>query len=220
MWSVLASCVTVVMFGTSLAVEPSCPVCSKYEYEVKLLERVLSNEMALANTLNKITETRAKVEDSLKSIQAENVKLNNAMLSLEVMKGPLVMFHARHLDGQYTYAANQDVVFKTVLANEGGGYDPNTGHFKASVAGVYMFTVQYCPFTKKYGCFGIVHDGKPLQRSFHYETDSAVCVSMQAFAKVAKGDRVWVRGSYVTSEIYSYEGERWSGFAGLLIRVL
>ncbi|KAH3815730.1 hypothetical protein DPMN_144261 [Dreissena polymorpha] len=86
MWSVLASCVTVVMFMASLAVEPSCPVCSTYEYEVRLLERVLSNEMALTNTLNKITKTHAKVEDSLKAIQAENVKLNTAMYSLEVKK--------------------------------------------------------------------------------------------------------------------------------------
>ncbi|KAH3815747.1 hypothetical protein DPMN_144278 [Dreissena polymorpha] len=53
------------------------------------------------------------------------------------------MFHARHLDGTYTYTVNQDVVFKTILANEGGGNDSNTGRFTASVAGVYMFTLQY-----------------------------------------------------------------------------
>ncbi|KAH3815731.1 hypothetical protein DPMN_144262 [Dreissena polymorpha] len=129
------------------------------------------------------------------------------------------MFHTRHLDGQYTYTANQDVVFKTVLANEGGGYDPNTGRFTSSVAGVYMFTVQYCPTSRKYASLDIVHDGKSLQRSFHYEVDEVVCVGMQAFAKVAIGGKVWVRGVHVTSDIYSYESYRWSSFAGLLIRV-
>ncbi|KAH3815746.1 hypothetical protein DPMN_144277 [Dreissena polymorpha] len=51
------------MIGSSLAVELSCPVCSKCEYEERLLERVLRNEFELKNTVNKITETHAKVED-------------------------------------------------------------------------------------------------------------------------------------------------------------
>ncbi|KAH3693671.1 hypothetical protein DPMN_081111 [Dreissena polymorpha] len=75
-----------ILFGRSDAEEPSCPVCSRYDYEVQLLERVLSNEMALKNTLDKITETHSKVEDTLKAIKAENIKLNDAMTELDIKK--------------------------------------------------------------------------------------------------------------------------------------
>ncbi|KAH3697888.1 hypothetical protein DPMN_085400 [Dreissena polymorpha] len=332
--------VLLVLLGTTHAAEPSCPVCSKYDYEVSLLERVLSNELALKNTLEKISETHAKVEDTLKAIQVENVKLNDAMTALEVKKiemderleinlnsgitnvseavsekmktnvqvfvaktekelkhtldkisethakvedtlkaiqgenvtlndamtalevkkkemdemlkinvseavsemktnvqvlvaktekeleamkeqivVPLVIFHSRlHINGKHTLIANQAVVFKTVLVNEGRGYDPATGHFTASVAGVYMFAVQYCPYTASHVFVEITHEGKPLQRSYHYDKDSYPCVSMQAFAKVAMGEKVWVRIMY-SSDFWHYEAEAWSSFAGLLVHL-
>ncbi|KAH3815753.1 hypothetical protein DPMN_144284 [Dreissena polymorpha] len=86
MFYVLASCLAVIMFGTSVAVEPSCPVCSKYEYQERLLERVLSNELELRNTLNKITETHAQVEDTLKAMKAESAKINDSMHALDVKR--------------------------------------------------------------------------------------------------------------------------------------
>ncbi|KAH3693241.1 uncharacterized protein LOC127863145 [Dreissena polymorpha] len=259
--------VLMVLLGTPLAAEPSCPVCSKYDYEVSLLERVLSNELALKNTLDKISETHAKVEDTLKAIQGENVKLNHAMTALEIKKKemderlnnsinsgitnvsetisemktnvqvlvaktekeleamkeqivvPLVIFHARlHIEAKHTLTGNQVVVFKTVLVNEGRGYDPTTGHFTASVAGVYMFTVQYCPYVAVGIYLEITHEGKPLQRSNHYEKDSYVCVSMQAFAKVAMGEKVWVRSLY-SGDLNHNEPYQWNSFAGFLVHL-
>ncbi|KAH3693246.1 hypothetical protein DPMN_192650 [Dreissena polymorpha] len=260
--------VLMVLLGTPLAAEPSCPVCSKYDYEVSLLERVLSNELALKNTLDKISETHAKVEDTLKAIQGENVKLNHAMTALEIKKKemderlnnsissgitnvsetisemktnvqvlvaktekeleamkeqivvPLVIFHAQlnYVNGKHTFTDNQAVVFKTVLVNEGRGYDPATGHFTASVAGVYMFAVQFCPYAGSSVYLEITHEGKPLQRSYHYEKDTYVCVSMQAFAKVAMGEKVWVR-SISSGDLYHYESHQWSSFAGFLVHL-
>ena len=116
---------------------------------------------------------------------------------------PLVMFHARHLYGLHTYYTNQDVVFKTVLVNEGGGYDSNSGRFTASVAGVYMFTVQYCSSYANWAWPEIVHEGRSLQRSGHNDANHHVCTSMQAFAKVVKGDKVWVRNTASSSKIYT-----------------
>ncbi|XP_052258501.1 uncharacterized protein LOC127863157 [Dreissena polymorpha] len=305
--------VLLVLLGTSHATEPSCPVCSKYEYEVSLLERVLSNEPALKNTLDKISETHAKVEDTLKAIQGENVKLNDAMTALEVKKKemderlkalnntldktsethakvkdtlkaiqggnvklndtmtalevkktemderlkssinsgilnvsetisemktnvqvlvaktekelnamkeqivPLVIFHAL-LQTDIILFVNLAVAFKTVLVNEGRGYDPATGNFTASVAGVYMFTVQYCPYANSYVYLEITHEGKPLQRSKHFNNDTEVCASMQAFAKVAMGEKVWVR-SCCTVRLYQRESYQWNSFAGFLVHL-
>ncbi|XP_052233698.1 complement C1q tumor necrosis factor-related protein 3-like [Dreissena polymorpha] len=131
---------------------------------------------------------------------------------------PQVRFHARLSDGHRSYTTNQDVVYSTVLINDGGGYSPTTGHFTAPVAGVYMFTVQYCPYSNKYAYLEIVHAGRDLQRSMHngQEGATSVCVSMQAFTKVAMGDKVWVR-AISSSEIYHFGSSRWNSFAGLLI---
>ncbi|XP_052217882.1 uncharacterized protein LOC127835477 [Dreissena polymorpha] len=142
----------IVMFGVSFALEPSCPVCSKFEYEKKLLERVIRNELALKDTLDKKTETHAKVADTLTGVSQavkgledtkQDLRVNvEAFLNSEGSVVPLIMFHARlqHSGTTFTYATNEDVKFNTVLVNEGGVYDPVTGHFTASVAGVYMFT--------------------------------------------------------------------------------
>ncbi|KAH3810086.1 uncharacterized protein LOC127836458 [Dreissena polymorpha] len=260
MWFVI---LLVYMLKASSAVEPSCQVCSKFDYE-RLLERVIRNELTLKDTLDKITKTNAKVEETLKRIETENAKLNLAMQGLEekkrtiddkidalvdtgaknmseavaemktavqslvkqtaqewdVMKEnssvPHVMFHARQTTtGQRSYTTNQDVVFPTVLINDGGWYSPITGHFTASVAGVYMFMVQFCPYLHKWAYLEIVHAGRALQSSGHKGEDVIVCVSMQAFAKVAIGDEVWVRIS-ATSEIY-HDDTRSTSYAGLLI---
>ncbi|KAH3859892.1 hypothetical protein DPMN_102713 [Dreissena polymorpha] len=54
-----------VIVATS-AREPSSPICSKYDYEERLLERVIRNELALETTLKEILKTNANVVDALK----------------------------------------------------------------------------------------------------------------------------------------------------------
>ncbi|KAH3805367.1 hypothetical protein DPMN_133670 [Dreissena polymorpha] len=46
------------------AIEPSTPICSRYDHEERLSERVLRNELALETTLNDILKTNAKVVDA------------------------------------------------------------------------------------------------------------------------------------------------------------
>ncbi|KAH3805300.1 hypothetical protein DPMN_133598 [Dreissena polymorpha] len=132
---------------------------------------------------------------------------------------PLIMFHARlqHSGTTFTYATNEDVKFNTVLVNEGGVYDPVTGHFTASVAGVYMFTVQYCPISGQKAYFEIVHEDKPVQRSRQGDPSYYLCVTMQVFAKISIGDNVWVRCTS-SSAVYQNDVYYWNSFSGLLIR--
>ncbi|KAH3807603.1 uncharacterized protein LOC127834975 [Dreissena polymorpha] len=67
----------------ALTMEPSCPVCSKYEYEEKLLERVLRNEHALEHTLHDIKATHAKVVDALKTIHDKIGSVNTAIGTMD-----------------------------------------------------------------------------------------------------------------------------------------
>ncbi|KAH3773817.1 hypothetical protein DPMN_175187 [Dreissena polymorpha] len=71
------------MQDTASAMERSCPVYSRFDYDEKLLERVIRNEFALKDTLDKITETNSKVQEMLKQIEKDYAKLNQALHALE-----------------------------------------------------------------------------------------------------------------------------------------
>ncbi|KAH3812922.1 hypothetical protein DPMN_141365 [Dreissena polymorpha] len=68
---------------TSLAAEPACPVCSRYNYEEMLLQRVIRNELVMEHTLKDIKETNTKVVDALRKLQYENGKVNIAIEAME-----------------------------------------------------------------------------------------------------------------------------------------
>ncbi|KAH3805335.1 hypothetical protein DPMN_133635 [Dreissena polymorpha] len=257
--------------------EPSSPICSRYDYEERLLERVLRNELALETTLNDILKTNAKVVDALKQLEDGKAKVDstfavmakkqteiestlsdfvnnasqnmNATLAANIgamvkaasdikenatvtvqqlvnqfnilkdqIKDPSIHFRSRITAGTTDLSGGQDVVYPTVEVNEGQGYDPSTGKFTASITGIYLFTVQNCVHYQKYGQLEIVHGGKTLQRSTHYDSGGAYpCVTMQVSAAVAMGDMVWVRATGL-SKLYT-DSVRYNSFSCTLIHV-
>ncbi|KAH3805321.1 hypothetical protein DPMN_133621 [Dreissena polymorpha] len=76
--------IVVFMIGTSFSLEPSCPICSKYDFVEQLLERVIRNEFALKDALDKITATHSKVVDTLKKIDEKEMTLNESIKSLRI----------------------------------------------------------------------------------------------------------------------------------------
>ncbi|KAH3812936.1 hypothetical protein DPMN_141379 [Dreissena polymorpha] len=88
---------------TSLAAEPACPVCSRYNYEEMLLERVIRNELALENTLKDIKETNTKVVDALRKLQDENDKVN---IAIEAMERKQIVMEAALSDSIKTALTN------------------------------------------------------------------------------------------------------------------
>ncbi|KAH3805366.1 hypothetical protein DPMN_133669 [Dreissena polymorpha] len=63
--------------------EPSSPICSRYDYEERLLERVLRNELALETTLNDILKTNAKVVDALKQLKDGKANVDSTLAVME-----------------------------------------------------------------------------------------------------------------------------------------
>ncbi|KAH3805358.1 hypothetical protein DPMN_133661 [Dreissena polymorpha] len=63
--------------------EPSSPICSRYDYEERLLERVLRNELALETTLNEIRKTNSKVVDALKQLEDGKAKVESSLAIME-----------------------------------------------------------------------------------------------------------------------------------------
>ncbi|KAH3787903.1 hypothetical protein DPMN_166034 [Dreissena polymorpha] len=63
--------------------EPLSPTCMLYEYEERLLERVLRNEIGLENTLKDIVKTHAKVEDALQQLEDGTVLIKSTLKAIE-----------------------------------------------------------------------------------------------------------------------------------------
>ncbi|XP_052216575.1 uncharacterized protein LOC127834603 isoform X2 [Dreissena polymorpha] len=257
--------------------EPSIPICSKYDYEERLLERVLRNEFALETTHDEIAKTNAKVVDALKQLVEEKAKVESTLAVIEKnliemesrlsdfisnasnnlnstlaanvvtmvkaasdikanasvtvqqlvnevhilkdqLKVPTINFRACITTYSTDVSSGLDVIFHTVEENVGQGYDPASGKFTASVPGMYLFSVQYCVYTKKNVHLEIVHQGKTLQRSANYDNASDYpCVTMQVSTVVAMGHQVWVR-STGSSTLYA-DSQRYTSFSGTLIHV-
>lgn len=133
---------------------------------------------------------------------------------------PLVNFQAV-LDSSVFryYKTNDNVVFKEVMTNDGGGYDPVTGFFTTPVTVVYIFTVHYCPFDYSEAGFEIVQEGRPLRRSAHKsESKFKLFANMQVVANVEKGARVWMRATYKSCIKMDAIGS--NSFVGLLIHAI
>ncbi|XP_052761731.1 uncharacterized protein LOC128204355 [Mya arenaria] len=60
----------------TVASEPSCPECSKYDYEEKVLERMIRIEFAFENVLKENKAVSKTVEEDLTRIKEENERLH------------------------------------------------------------------------------------------------------------------------------------------------
>ncbi|KAH3805419.1 hypothetical protein DPMN_133722 [Dreissena polymorpha] len=88
--------------------ELSSPICSRYDYEERLLERVLRNELALETTLNEIVKTNTKVVDALKQLEDGKAKMET---TLAVMKKKQIAMESRLAD----YITDSSLVMNTTL---------------------------------------------------------------------------------------------------------
>ncbi|XP_052761738.1 uncharacterized protein LOC128204362 [Mya arenaria] len=64
------------LVSVTMASEPSCPSCSKYDYEEKVLERMIRMEFAFENVLKENKAVSETVEEDLTRIKEENERLH------------------------------------------------------------------------------------------------------------------------------------------------
>ncbi|KAH3814885.1 hypothetical protein DPMN_143402 [Dreissena polymorpha] len=81
------------------AKEPSCPACSRYDFEERLLERVLRNELAIETMLKEIRETNVNVESALTLMKDDRKKLEATLDALEKSKNEMDAGLKETLDG-------------------------------------------------------------------------------------------------------------------------
>jgi len=114
----------------------------------------------------------------------------------------------------------QAFVFTTKTAQRGtSGYDASTGRFTASIAGLYLFTVNACVQSSSYLNLQIVQDDAPLLASSHYGLSGTnPCFSLQAFADLTSGQQVWVKCANYCNNYHHDADSIWMQFSGALIQ--
>jgi len=133
---------------------------------------------------------------------------------------PIIFFSYRDVSSTPSPSPGHAFVFTSKTAERGtSGYDAYTGRFTASVAGLYIFTVNACVPSNNLHLQIVQDDAALLASSHNAGSGIYPCFSLQAFADLTSGQQVWVKcmsgGSchYIHSDTY-----RWMQFSGALIQ--
>jgi hypothetical protein len=110
---------------------------------------------------------------------------------------------------------NSVVKFEDVKVNRGQGYDPSTGVFTAPRQGLYHISCMILGGNGKYAHYQLNKNG--TRYTLGFATNGVYSSStISALVEMKKGDRVFIKHNYSTSEkIY---GAHYSTFAGYLLQ--
>ncbi|XP_060554323.1 adiponectin-like [Ruditapes philippinarum] len=223
------------------AVARNEPACSKFDYDEKLLEKMIRMEVKMEQMVNEILKTKDGVlkltndvtrrvknaeQNSHEFYSNINETINKFADKFEQEKAkinalsekahiPKIAFNAR-LSSTVSLGQNVKVVFDTVLMNAGEGYDKTSGIFSASHDGLYFFSAHLCNYHNKAVHYKIVKDAVAIAVSTQYDLDNVLtCNSLSAIAMLKTGERVWVQTTS-SSHIYT-DNYRWDSFLGVLL---
>ncbi|XP_052789271.1 cerebellin-3-like isoform X2 [Mya arenaria] len=126
--------IIVLVFDSSLCGmnEPQC--FSRFDYDEKMLEKMVRAEIKDEELLGKLEALEQRL------VNVEN-KVDNTVKEIQAnMNHSPVAFFATISSSFTTSSSYQTLVFDKVLTDVGGGYKPGTGVFTAPVNGLYVFS--------------------------------------------------------------------------------
>ncbi|XP_060554036.1 complement C1q and tumor necrosis factor-related protein 9A-like [Ruditapes philippinarum] len=223
------------------------PHCSKYDFEEKVLEKMVRMEFQMERMksemeqtvksvdrkLNEMDEKQAKLSYTIKTtqevlsekIEAQHNKttevIETKLKELPSLKDqivtPTVAFKAR-LNAHTAAPAGQVIVFPTVLFNEGDAYSSQTGKFTATTNGTYLFTIAFCVLPNKHLKVDIMVDGVAYTKTYIKDTDDVDCHTGDTVAVLKHGQSVWVQPYGSSSGNIIYPSSGyWHTFSGVLL---
>ncbi|KAL4217451.1 hypothetical protein ACF0H5_023901 [Mactra antiquata] len=225
------------------------PSCSKYDYEEKLLEKMVRIEFQmeqyktqmeaslkrLDNVKNdfdkKVIDTEEKIQEMM--IDMNNTVITNAntittlvqnvddMNAKEADTSSPAMFKAIMLADTSPFV-DETLVFKTILYNYNNGYSNNTGVFTVPKDGNYIFGMTLCLTYKQGIVAGFEVDGKKATAHAFYGGPGNECFSVTTTEVLTQGQQVRLKRFYgfgLTTQIRQSDAYRWTMFHGSLIHV-
>ncbi|XP_062613044.1 complement C1q tumor necrosis factor-related protein 3-like [Saccostrea cucullata] len=114
-----------------------------------------------------------------------------AIIAQQGVTNPAIGFTAT-LSHQHSLSARQTIVYDKVVTNYGNGYDKWTGHFKAPIDGLYVFSCAAMAHASHHIHIEIVKNGKMVSRVF--SSDSPYDLGTQTVVlALRRGYQVWAR---------------------------
>ncbi|KAL3869722.1 hypothetical protein ACJMK2_042371 [Sinanodonta woodiana] len=195
--------------------------CSRFDYEHKLLERLVVMELAqktVDEAERKLWVGITELQKELKNKSKEIADLNAAITQLRTdmntgftqLTSP-VIFKVKKSPS--VYISGSDVIlFDNVETNVGGAFSVDHGFFKAPVAGTYSFALQVCCYPKTWVSYDIKVRGQQAGETRAGDNSFYDCSTEVTVHTLAVGNEVWVQhrdGNGVD--------KHWATFSGVLL---
>ncbi|KAK3587439.1 hypothetical protein CHS0354_007930 [Potamilus streckersoni] len=113
------------------------------------------------------------------------------------------------------------VVYDRIFANIGGGFDPHTGIFTCTQAGLYVFQFHSLADSDQASWLELYHNSYYVCSTYGHTTNDYASSGNSVVLRLSKGDQVYVKavdqsfGS--TTVLFGASDEVYSTFSGYLI---
>jgi hypothetical protein len=168
--------------------------CSRFVYEYKLLEKLITLETEYA----KLQQRIADLEKTRKN--TTNVSVHVRLAKTTLLRG------------------TERVKYDVEIYNTGGAYDLKNGLFEAPVPGLYLIHVQVClGVSNQWIDLNIVKDGAVVGRVFSGDHNYHSCGSEALNLHLQQDDTVWVAREAGTATSLNQD-HGWNSFKAILIQ--
>lgn len=201
------------------------PQCSKFDFEEKLLEKVVRMEFQMDRLKSEITERDRQATEMAEKISAlqklihvaSNQEKTTDRLTDNVRKKKKLQFRAVRKTELTSLKTDDIIKFPEVLHNT-GAYDPLTGVFTATTNDTYVFTVRLCPKHRNYLVIAVMVDGIEQDVFALYPYRETSCSTAETVLILEEDQKIWLQIKYArnSSRIVG-DQYGWNTFSGRVL---
>lgn len=202
------------------------PQCSRFDYDEKILEKMVrmehANELMLEDIKGFTDQTKRHLESMEKGLEDNLARI----VSLEehdsiAPNTPMSYAFSAYWLTNTSPAKNEVIIFTRTIFDKGGVYNNSTGKFTAPVSGIYLFTATLCPYNTKDTWVHFVSNGNRIGAFMAGDKVWNTCSSGSTIASLQKGANVWIRGIIIRSGTVfrNNDNQSFNGFAGSLLQM-
>ncbi|XP_052268963.1 cerebellin-3-like [Dreissena polymorpha] len=198
--------------------------------EIEQLIEIMASQSKLIEDIQKQTTDEFRrqqviIDDHAKRVDIIHSELNSQGWNISTKPKrqespqPVVAFTTVKTNNQDNVGVNQNILFDTIVLNEGGGFHSQHGLFIAPARGIYIFTatVLHMPQASISLHAAITHNGQDVAL-LHSSANVFDQGTQTVILKIEPGDEVWVRNVHYGGELIT--GAKFSSFSGILINHL
>lgn len=198
--------------------EPQCVIYSRFDYEVKVVQKLGVYENLFEDQKKINDEQKQRNEEQEREIGDLRTELKNIKEEIKEnhSEDTKIAFFAVLSGGGQSIGSGQTIIFDDAVTNIGQAYDFYTGVFTAPKDGVYQFTATLLTSNDKEIWCHIMLNGNTVANINERGTGNRHGSGSQAvILQLKEGDRIYVKNSGAASALW---GEGYSSFTGFLMQ--